>query len=498
MPERLLPTADPIRRVLDAVAQVTGELELESVLDNIVRTACELVGARYGALGIVDTAGELHGLIFHGVDASQCPIRETPHGRGILRLLIDDPRPIRMAKMTDHPVSVGMPAAHRHMESFLGVPVQGRGKVFGNLYLTEKTGANEFSDEDLAITQSLAAAASIAIDNAQLFQAATARERWLQAGVDAVDIIEKEGWTPDVWQRLSQHLRSVVGADLVRLRDAPDESTRLLTDDELRAWGLIPARDTGLLLVIEAGGERLCAMELAWRGGKDTVRDPIVEQGRSLADRVAGAWLLGRRRAELERLAVLEDRDRIARDLHDVVIQRLFATGLSVQATLGSLPAAAQPRINRVVDDLDETIKQIRRTIFELQTGPVALTLPAQLNELANDSATAMGHTAQIKLHGDISCLSDELAADILTVLRECFANVARHAHADVTTARIGVDASGVRITVQDNGVGIDQTLSRRSGLANIRDRAVARGGSCKVEPRPEGGTRVDWQAPTG
>ena len=189
---------------------------------------------------------------------------------------------------------------------------------------------------------------------------------------------------------------------------------------------------------------------------------------------------------------MLEDRDRIARDLHDLVIQRLFATGLSVQATLGSLPAAAQPRINRVVDDLDETIKQIRRTIFELQTGPVALTLPAQLNALANDSATAMGHTAQIELHGDISCLSDELAADILTVLRECFANVARHAHADVTTARIGVDASGVRITVQDNGVGIDQTVSRRSGLANIR------GGSCKVEPRPEGGTRVDWQAPTG
>ena len=168
-----------------------------------------------------------------------------------------------------------------------------------------------------------------------------------------------------------------------------------------------------------------------------------------------------------------------------------------MQATLGSLPAAAQPRINRVVDDLDETIKQIRRTIFKLQTGPVALTLPAQLNALANDSAPAMGHTAQIELHGDISCLSDELAADILTVLRECFANVARHAHADVTTARIGVDASDVRITVQDNGVGIDQTVSRRSGLANIRDRAVARGGSCKVEPRPEGGTRIDWQAPT-
>ncbi|MBC9956645.1 GAF domain-containing sensor histidine kinase [Yimella sp. cx-51] len=497
MPERFLPTADPISRVLQAVAQVTGELELEAVLDNIVHTACELVGARFGALGVVDTAGELHGLIFHGVDASVCPIRETPHGRGILRLLVDDPRPIRMAKMSNHPSSVGLPAAHQHMESFLGVPIQGRGKVFGNLYLTEKLDADEFSDQDLAITQSLAAAAAIAIDNAQLFAAAEARQRWLQAGVDAVALINSEGWTPDLWQQIASLVGERVAADHTVFVDGTsgDDQVRLMTDAELIAAGLNPARDTGLLLVIDAGGERLCTVQLGWRQGKDTVRDPIVDQGRSLAERVAGAWLLRLRRTEQEQLAVLEDRDRIARDLHDQVIQRLFATGLTVQATLSSLPLAARPRFDRVVDDLDETIKQIRRTIFELQTGPVALTLPAQISQLAHDSSAAMGHTPQIDLHGELSQVSDELATEVLVVLRECFANVARHSGASSSSARIDIDTDELRIVVQDDGIGLGEA-TRRSGLLNISERAQRHGGAASASSPGSGGTQVLWKVP--
>lgn len=493
------PEASPIALVLDAVAQVTGEIELESVLHTIVGTGCKLVGARYGAVGILDTAGELHGMVFHGVDAANCPMPRGPHGDGLLRLLIDDPRPLRVAKMSEHPASVGLPDGHWPMESFVGVPVQGRGRIFGTLYLTEKIEADEFSEEDLAITRSLAAAAAIAIDNAQLFAASAARERWLRTAAEAVSMIDAEGWMPDAWQRLATLVAHGVRADHHALREAPSEVTRLLTEQELRAVGCDPVHDLGLLLVIDAGGKRLCAFELAWHAGRDRIRDPIVEQGNSLAERVAGAWLLRRRRGELEQLAVLEDRDRIARDLHDLVIQRLFATGLSVQSTLGSLPAGARARIDRVVDDLDETIKQIRRTIFELQTGPVALTLPAAADQLVHDSSAAMGHSASIEITGELSRIDDDLASDILAVLRECFANVARHARASATAAHLDITHDRLRITVQDNGIGLHDGGSesgRRSGLANLEGRAAARGGTLEVAAVESGGTRVTWAVP--
>lgn len=487
--------AGPIARIVDAVAQVTSETDLESVLKRIVGTACSLVGARYGALGVLDSTGGLHGLVFEGVDTTRCPIKEHPHGKGLLRLLIDDPRPIRIARMSDHPASVGLPAGHRPMESFLGVPIQGRGRVFGNLYLTEKIDADEFSDDDLRITRSLAAAAAIAIDNAQLFAASAARERWLRTAGDAVSLVESEGWTPDIWPQLARRVATGVRADHLAMRDELDESTRLLTDTELTGIGFDPCHDTGLLLVIDAGGERLCAFELAWKEGKNTVRDPIVTQALSLAERVAGAWLLLRRRAELEQLAVLEDRDRIARDLHDVVIQRLFATGLSVQSILGQLPPQLRPRIDRVVDDLDETIKQIRRTIFELRTGPVALTLPAAAIQLAHDSAPAMGHTATLTVTGDLSKITDQIAAEVLAVLRECLANVARHARATTTSVAIDIQSDAVEVTVRDDGIGF-RDPPRRSGLANLAERAVERDGDFWVGSPPDGGTLVSWSVP--
>ena len=485
----------PIARIVDAVAQVTGETDLESVLERIVGTACSLVGARYGALGILDTSGELHGLVFHGVDADSCPIEEHPHGKGLLRLLIDDPRPIRMARMSEHPASFGLPGGHRPMESFLGVPIQGRGRVFGNLYLTEKIDADEFSEEDLKITRSLAAAASIAIDNAQLFEASAARERWLRTAADAVALVENEGWTPDIWHQVAGRVATGLHSDHLAFRAAKQDSTRVLTDAELCGIGFDPVHDTGLLLVIDAGGERLCAFELAWRDGKNTIRDPIVEQALSLAERVAGAWLLLRRRAQLEHLAVLEDRDRIARDLHDLVIQRLFATGLSVQSLHGQLPPEVQPRIDRVVDDLDETIKQIRRTIFELRTGPVALTLPAAATRLVHDSAPAMGHTASVTVTGDLAKVTDQLAAEVLAVLRECLANVARHAQATQTAVAIDIEPERLSVTVHDNGIGFSDP-PRRSGLANLSERATERDGVFWVEGPPDGGTIVNWSVP--
>ena len=363
-----------LRQLLDAVMTVGSDLDLPSVLRHIVESAVALVDARYGALGVLDESGtSLSEFITVGLDEeARRRIGPLPKGHGILGLLIREPRPIRLPDLREHPDSYGFPPHHPPMKSFLGVPVRVRDQVFGNLYLTDKTTAEVFTDIDEELVIGLAAAAGVAIENARL------------------------------------HLR---------------------------------------------------------------VRE----------------------------LALLEDRERIARDLHDTVIQRLFATGLRLQgaARLAQMPEV-EDRILQAVDDLDLTVKHIRTAIFGLEASRRATNagLRSRVLGLASEAAGALGFEPHILFDGALDTVAEDRAVEVLAVLREALANVARHAGARRVDVEVTADADLV-LRVLDDGKGLDG--ARRpgaKGLANMEARAARLGGSVLVKPGAEGGTLVEWRVP--
>jgi signal transduction histidine kinase len=368
-PERL-------RQLVDAVLSIGADLSTPVVLRRIVDAAVALVDARYGALGVLDEHG--HGLadfITVGLTPDEvAAIGPLPQGHGVLGLLILDPRPLRLADLGAHADSYGFPPEHPPMRSFLGVPIRVRDEVYGNLYLTEKKGAAEFSEEDEALAVALAGAAAIAVENARL------------------------------------HAR---------------------------------------------------------------VRD----------------------------LALVEDRERIAADLHDTVIQRLFATGLGLEASVRLASPELAERIQQAVVDLDETVRQIRSAIFALQAPRVARRgLRGEILALATEAAASLGFDPHVRLDGPLDhAVSDDLSDHLLATLREALSNVVRHAGA--TRVEVSVVASGsgeLVATVTDNGVGVArQERPGGRGLANMARRAEVLGGKLTFGPAEGGrGTSVTWRVP--
>ena len=432
-----------LRALLDAVVGISTDLDLHSTLKRITGAACELVGARYGALGVVGADRRLHDFIVHGISPElHAEIGDLPHGRGVLGLLIDDPRPVRMPDITQHPQSYGFPPGHPPMHSFLGVPVRIRDQVFGNLYLAEKQGAKEFTEDDEEIVVALAAAAGVAIENARLYALAHRRERWLAATAEITGVLLGEVRRTDALALVARRAREVADAELVLV---------LLYDEDLRQFtvevadsataglqglvgAVLPAGDT--TFATSATDRRNTLLEslaaaAPWpfpvSGGPalisplaaaDTLHGVLVvahEEGRaapteedvpllaSFAGQAALAMERARGQEERELLVVLEDRERIARDLHDVVIQRLFATGLHLQS---ALPLSVRPemgkRINAAVDDLDATIRDIRRTIFELRS-PVSAALRTEVAESVDAVAGSLGFRPELRVIGDLA-----------------------------------------------------------------------------------------------
>jgi signal transduction histidine kinase len=523
-----------LRALLDAVVGIGGDLDVRTVLQRIVAAACELAGARYAALGIVGSDRQLSDFITHGIEPQlHAAIGELPHGRGVLGLLISDPRPVRMPDITQHPRSFGFPADHPPMHSFLGTPVRIRNQVYGNLYLAEKQGAAEFTQDDEEIVVALAAAAGVAIDNARLFALATRRERWLAAAAEITSVLLGKVHRTEALRLIARRAREVADADLVLVLlydapagqftveavDGPDSVTagllgavltaagtsfldavttpqRMLLDDlrEAAPWPVtVPA---GPAMVAPLGrSEVLHGVLVVGHGvGHDARSDDDVALLSSFADQAALALERARAQEEREQLVVLEDRERIARDLHDVVIQRLFATGMELQSTV---PHTTRPevakRINHAVDALDATIRDIRRSIFELRT-PLGVSLRTELRDTVEAAAEALGFRPVLDTSGPVdSAVPDDIVPEILAVVREALANVARHAKAH--TVRVSVQAvdGQVAVLVQDDGVGADPALAR-SGLVNLRDRATDLGGTFEVRRGEGGGTVLDWR----
>lgn len=376
MPYHAIRDPSRLHALLDAVLLVESDFSLPVVLRRIVETATSLVDARYGALGVLDEAGT--GLAqFHTVGAPEGmagAIGHQPEGKGILGLLIREPKPIRLADLTTHPAALGFPPGHVPMHSFLGVPVTVAGQPHGNLYLTEKRSAPGFSLADEQTVVGLAVAAGIAVQNARVH-------------------------------------------------------------------------------------------------------------------------------ARLSELDVLEDRERIARDLHDTVIQRLFAAGLGLQAVapLVVMPEVAQ-RLQTTVDDLDETIRQIRTTIFALNARHVGSGLRAKVVALVGEVAPALGFVPTVGFDGPVEAVvPDELVPHVLAVLREAVTNVARHSRATGAEVSLRAGDGHLVLEVVDNGVGIPPVVAGTGrGLPNMTSRANELGGELALRPREEGGTELTWRVPLG
>lgn len=524
-----------LRALLDAVVGIGSDLDLRSTLQRIVQSACELVGAKYGALGVIGPDRLLHDFIIHGIsDEVHAKIGELPHGRGVLGLLIDDPHPLRMPDITRHPKSYGFPPHHPPMHSFLGVPVRIREHVFGNLYLAEKQGAAEFTEDDEEIVVALAAAAGVAIENARLYALAHRRERWLAATAEITSVLLGEVRRTDALTLVARRAREVAEAELalvllydddegqftVEIVDGADEASRhlvgaVLPASETTFAGSVTERRLELLDNLAAAAPWPAPViagpaVVSPLAAADTLHgvlviahrpdhNPAGEDDMALLNSFAGQAALAMERArgqeERELLVVLEDRERIARDLHDVVIQRLFATGLQLQSGAMNARPEISKRINQAVDDLDATIRDIRRTIFELRT-PMSAALRTEIREAIEAAAESLGYRPQLELVGPIdSAVPDELRPELTAVLREALSNAVRHAHAERVTVQVKVDGGWVTVTVTDDGVGCDPEAAR-SGLVNLRERADRLGGDfrlARVEPH---GTEVRWSVP--
>jgi signal transduction histidine kinase len=540
--QEVIGTQGRLRKLLRANQLIIGDLALPAVLRHIVEAARDLMGAQYAALGVISPAGGLSDFVHSGMPTETADrIGHLPQGKGLLGALIDDPRPIRLRHIGDDERSSGFPAGHPPMDSFLGVPIRVRDQVFGNLYLTDST-RGEFSAEDEDLATAIAATAAVAIDNARLYAAARARGEWLQAST----AITRQLLSPEVGEGATDQLRliaersrQIADADLVtvalpnggtgedlRIEVAVGSGAAQLTGTVLAQEGSLqghvfrggePAQlsqpddgtgsalapgglEIGPLLVVPLLGSRGAqgVLTAARLRGRSAFSADDVGMATGFANQAALAIELSDARAEQQRAAMLDERDRIAADLHDHVIQRLFASGLSLQSVAMKLgPGPLSERILATVQDLDATISQIRTTIFELHDPPRAGAggLRARLLGVVADVHSALGFDPAVRFEGTIDTLPADVADDLLAVLREALTNVARHARA--STAEVALSSRGeqVRLVVHDDGVGFTPG-TRSSGLTNMRTRAQRRGGTLDITARVPCGTTVTWMVP--
>ncbi|MBJ6637543.1 GAF domain-containing protein [Streptomyces sp. DHE7-1] len=534
---------DRVHTLLRAVLAVGSDLDLEVVLHRIVESAVALVDAQYGALGVLGDEGTIKQFVTVGMDEETIErIGHYPRGEGILGLLIRHPEPLRLADLHRHAASVGFPAGHPPMSSFLGAPVRVREQIFGNLYLTNKRSGAEFDTDDEAVLRTLAAAAGVAIDNARLYEDAQRRQRWLAASNDLTRSLLSGAEPSAVLESFTAKVREVAGAALVTLAvpvgdrgelvieaasGAGAEKVRglvlppsalaakvftsgeTITSDALSAD---PRAEGGSASVVELGPAFFVplgtpehvrgVLQVANLPGGALFADAVSDMVTGFGNQAALALDVAEHRRDAERMVVLDDRDRIARDLHDLVIQRLFAGALSLQSTLGRVsdrPQASE-RIQRVVDDLDDTIKIIRSTIYALRERDQARRgsgLRAQLVAATERATESLGFAPALRMTGLLdTVVSAEQGEQLLAVLGEALSNAARHAHATSVDVGVEVTDAALRLRVADDGRGIDPAVTRRSGLANLRRRAEEMAGSFAVSANEPSGTVVEWTVP--
>ncbi|KAA9378792.1 GAF domain-containing protein [Microbispora cellulosiformans] len=490
-------------------------------------------------------------------------IEHWPHGLGLLGLLIKQPRTLRLADISQHPESYGFPPGHPPMGGFLGVPIRVRDEVFGNLYLTEKRGGGQFDEDDEAIVVALATAAGVAIENARLYEESRRRETWLHASAEITTRLLSGAEPQEVLTLIAHRAHQMSAADGVAIllpragsdalhlalertgsadpadpgdshdpadpadqeRTGPDGSAYdgqvpiqgslagraflsgeplMLDDDdgedeETFAWAISAPAGPVAAVPLGAPGAVRGVLALVKRAGRMPFSRSELRMLHAFAGQAAVALELADTRRDAERLGLLEDRDRIAKDLHDVVIQRLFAVAMTLMSTVRLVERPeASSRLQTAIDELDTTIRQIRSTIFALQTPreDSSPSLRAQVVDLVESARGHLGFMPGLSLEGHLdSRVPPQAAEHLLAVLREALSNIVRHARA--SRADVTLDAARDRLTlvVEDNGVGVPAE-GRRSGLRNLADRAERLGGAFALTSPPGGGTRLEWTIP--
>ena len=535
--DHIIERRDRLDGLVEAMLMVTAGLDLDRTLQTIIETATKLVDARYGALGIRGEGHHIVDFVLAGMGAVElAEIGRAPQGIGVLGVLLDDPKSIRLDEISNHPASVGFPPNHPPMHTFLGVPIRIREEIYGNLYLTEKAGGRPFSDDDEVLVEALAAAAGIAIDNARLYEQSRAQQAWIEATRDiatqllagdepihvlrriASDVLrlsQAEGAfiaTAAVTDTEDQSAAQLVVVDAVGAARIPALAPTISADSVLgRAFaGQRPCRlaeiddramidqlmpDTGPAMVIPARANVAGIVVLLRRRGAPEFSKDQVDMMAAFTDQAAVAWQLAVSQRRMHELEVISERDRIARDLHDHVIQRLFAVGLTLQ---GAIPRARAPEVQQrladTVDELQNVIQEIRTTIFDLHGGNSGTT---RLRQRISDAVAAFSRDGlRVGVHfvGPLSVVDAVLADHAEAVVLEAVSNAVRHAGARTISVTIRVEDE-LTVEVADDGCGIPPDITP-SGLTNLCDRAGQLGGTMSVTDAAGGGTLLRWSVP--
>ncbi|MFL6024383.1 MAG: GAF domain-containing sensor histidine kinase [Marmoricola sp.] len=521
--QRPMPTHVPksAEALLRAVLAISGELDLRSVLVRVIEAAAHLTDARYGALGVVGSDGQLSEFITTGLEAeTEAAIGPRPRGKGLLGLLLEHPHPIRLDDLGEHPASVGMPANHPPMGSFLGVPIRIRGTVFGNLYLTDKAGG-AFTENDEQLVLALARAAALVIDNARTYRVSERRRQWLEASAELANALQPpitletaleavvvraratcaarasavlqlpEGGHPVITAfdgDTVEDVREVIRRIISDVRTSDSQAVALDFDLGDRIARVIPMRaqlaDPGVLLLILDRDGATDQEEREMLAGFVDQAGMALDRAQAFADR--------------DELVVVKERARIARDLHDVVIQRLFAAGMKLQALRRSDavgPEQLGTAVDELVGDLDTTIANIRTTIFGLQKRS-SDSLRGEVIALVEEYAGVLGARPSLRTDGMVDLMVPTgVGENLLAVLREALSNVARHAQTNAVWVEVRVSGSAVTLEVCDRGRGIPAQRVE-SGLRNARERASELGGTLEVALNPDAGTTLRWSCP--
>jgi len=527
--------------LLEAGLTLASELSLPIVLQRIVDLAAQVTDARYGALGVVGDGGSIEEFITTGLSARQRrEIGALPQGKGLLGLVIREPVAIRVSNIADHPQSVGFPPHHPAMRSFLGSPIRAMGKVYGNIYLSEKRSAPEFSVEDESALVVLATQAGVAIANAWLYEELRSREQWLDALRDITNQILAGVEARPLLESIAEHARSLAGADAASIVSLGAESGELvvsaavgarseelegvtlpaeesLSGRVMRSGQPLRLEDVGsdprayqrtvqlgqhgpvLLVPLRVPGGAIGTLEVSNLKGGARFSDRTASLIETFADQASVAIEYGRAQVELQRMGLMEERERIARELHDGIIQSLFAVGMGLQGTamVTTAPDTAL-RIESAVEELDRVIRDLRNYIFGLRPGILADRQLDQALRLLAEQIQARGRASvEVDVDASLAASLSARSADIVQLTREALSNAVRHGEPTLVVVRLARHGQKAVLTIEDNGAGFD--LNARStghGLRNMRERALSLNGTLDVTSKPGKGTRLKTTFP--
>lgn len=540
--DELAVTRDRMEQLLGVIVEIGSDLHLNTTLHRIIVAAMKLTSARYGALAIRGPEGNLIEFIHAGFDEETVRrIGHLPVGKGVLDVSLVEGHPLRLADLTAHPAAVGFPAHHPPMHALLSVPLVTQGVLLGNLYLTHEMPGHTFAESDERVAGALATAAAVAVDNARMVEHLRASTQWIEAGRDITTALTSEA-------AVSAKPLQVVAERVCELAMAeqaivvvPTDASLPIADIEALTVAAAAGRnaaevihqqipvdgsttgsvfrsgtplitesfhipipgftDVGqrpaVVVALHADGETLGVLALARNEHQPAFDEADLDLVHEFARRAAVAVMVARGRASARERDILADRERIAHDLHDRVIQQLFAAGLDLQGTL-TLTHSPEviARLDGTIDDLQSIIAEIRTTIFRLKSRPA---LDGGFRNRVQEGIARLTENRDIvttvQVEGPMTLVDAELAEHAEAVIMEAVSNVCRHSGASQVSVEISV-TDRLSVVVTDNGHGIPADNQRRSGLTNMMSRAQLVGGSCEITSQREGGTRICWSAP--